>query len=388
MTNRPFLVRAGSVASLGIALLALPIVAQEAGSRLSGVLVTEGSGVLVEGAHIALVNSGDVVLSETLSDGRGAFSLPRPAPGVYRVQVSRIGYEPWASDTLHIASASDSRTLRLELPVRPIPLPELLVSEQNTCPNTPEEERRQAFDLYGSVLPILASASSTSDLGALRMQMIRPITVWRRGTRSYARDTTTVVARESLNNAPPEHLVAYGYAEAINDSMTTYYAPDGDALADPGFLATHCLSLVEDEDEKLVGLAFEPKLGRELVDVKGVLWIDAIGGGPQELEFQYTSLRPFLRRYLEPSLRAEVRSRIPESMQHRVSFHRIEIDESRFGGVLHFERIARDRWLIREWRILSPTLLYRSLTEGGRKSVWPVAIPLSHSGEVLALIPP
>ncbi|WP_423924500.1 carboxypeptidase-like regulatory domain-containing protein [Candidatus Palauibacter sp.] len=133
---------------------------------------------------------GEVVLGEALSDGRGAFNLPMPAPGVYRLRITRIGYESWASDTLHIATGGASRALRLHVPVQPIPLPELSVSEQNVCPTTPEE-RRRAFALYESVLPILATVSSTADLGTLQMRMIRPSVVWRRGAHRYQQDTAT-----------------------------------------------------------------------------------------------------------------------------------------------------------------------------------------------------
>ena len=321
MTNRRPLSRALPAASLGLALLALPMAAQESGARLRGLLLTEGSGVPVEGAHVTLVDPDDVVLAEALSDERGAFSPAHAASG--------------------------------DVPVQPIPLPELSVSEGNECPTTPEE-RRRAFELYESVLPILASLSSTADLGTLRMHIVRPIVEWRRGAYRYAHDTATVDARTSLNNAVPEYLEAHGYAEVLNDSMTTFYAPDGDALASPGFLATHCLSTVQDADETRIGLGFEPKPGRRVVDVNGVLWIDTVAGGPRQLEFRYTSPLRFLRRHLEPTF-----------------------------------RVARDRWLIREWTIVRPRLLYKGLYEvGKRATIWPRADPLTTSGRVLALIRP
>ncbi len=380
------------IASLGVSLMALPLAAQEAGARISGLLLTEGSGTPVEGAVIALMGSEGSTQWETLSDERGAFSLPVPPPGVYRVQVTRIGYGSWASDTLHVAAASGSRNLRLNVPVRPIPLPELSVSEQNACLTTPEE-RRRAFELYESVLPMLASSSFTADLGDLRMRMIRPTVEWRRGAHRYTYDTVTVDARNSLNNAVPEYLETHGYAEVLNDSLTTFYAPDGDALASPGFLATHCLVTVEDADGSRIGLGFEPKPGRQVVDVKGVLWIETPSGRPQQLEFRYTSLRPFLRRHLEPVFRVWELSRQSRGSRYRYTFHPIEIDESRFGGVLYFERlpehVAPDRWLMREWRIARPVLAFKALYRVGKyATVWPRADPLTSSGEVLAIVRP
>lgn len=66
--------------------------------RLSGLLLTEGSGVPIEGAHVRRVDPDDGGVAEDLSDARGAFSLPVPPAGVYRLRVARIGYEPCASD--------------------------------------------------------------------------------------------------------------------------------------------------------------------------------------------------------------------------------------------------------------------------------------------------
>lgn len=381
--------RTTSLASLRLALLAplLPmhLVAQEAERRLLGLLLTEGSGAPVEGAHIRLVDRADSVFSEALSDVRGAFSVPMPTAGVYRLLVERIGYRSWASDTLHVDWESESRTLRLDIPVEPIPLPELSVAEENVCPTT-QEQRNRAFALYESVHPILATLSHTEDLGSLRMRMVRPVKYYfAQGTYRFRRDTVTVAASKSLNSASPEHLVAHGYADVV-DTMTTFYAPDGDALASPGFLATHCLRPVKSEDDAMIGLGFEPKPGREVVDVAGVLWIDTVAGGPRELEFQYTSLSPWLREHLEPALRLKVRS---NHNFNRIRFFAIQIDESEFGGDLRFERVGGDRWLIREWRIRRPELSYEGYwAVGSPGRVWPFAFPLLFSGEVLALIPP
>lgn len=362
----------------------LAVAAQEVRPRLSGLLLTEGSGVPVQGAHVRLVGSDEVTVAEDLSDVRGAFSLRVPPAGVYRLRVARIGYEPWASDTLQVDWSGESRTLRLEIPVQAIPLAELSVTEVNVCPTT-ADERERAFALYESMLPILRTVSHTADLGSLQMRMVRPVKYYfAQGTYRFRPDTVTVRTDRSLNNASPEHLVARGYAGVV-DTMTTFYAPDGDALAAPGFLATHCLRPVESEDDATIGLGFEPKPGREVVDVEGVLWIDTIAGEPRELEFQYTSLRPWLREHLEPALRLNL-----EARHRRVGFSQIRIGpRSRFGGVLHFGRIADDRWFIREWRIRRPVLLHRGyFAAGSRGRVTPVAYPVEFTAEVLALIPP
>jgi hypothetical protein len=347
--------------------------------------VSEDDGAPVDGAVVSLVDSDDVVVWETLSNRSGAFSLPMSPPGTYRIRVERIGYDSWTSGPVRIDSAQAPGPLRLEIPVRAIPLPELMVTEENDCPTTPEE-RRRAFELYESVLPILASMSPGETGDSLLVRMERPVWIWKRGLFRRARDTVTVMVTQALSNASPGHLEAYGYGDTVGDSMTTFYAPDGPALASPGFLATHCLSPAADDevdDDAIAGLAFEPRPGREVVDVRGVLWIDTATNEPRELAFHYTSLRPFLQRHMVPSLRASVERRLPD---RRVRILVIRLEESRFGGHLRFERVAGDRWLIREWRILRPHLGHRSFSHPRTgASVSPFAVPLEYSGEVLAL---
>ena len=370
------------------ALLAPTVAAQEPSARLPGILVSEGDGAPVDVAVVSLVDADDTVVWETLSNASGAFSLPLPPPGTYSVRVSRIGYDSWTSGPIRIDAAQAFGPLRLEIPVRPVPLPELRVTEQNDCPTTPDE-RRRAFELYESVLPILASMSTAEADDSLLMRLERPIRIWKRGNFRYTQDTVTVMVSEALPNASPGHLEAYGYADIVRDSMTTFYAPDGAALASPGFLATHCLSTTADDegdDEAVAGLAFEPRPDREVVDVTGVLWIDTVANELRELAFNYTSLRPFLRRHLLPNLKTEVLSRISYRLQGRTTFHPIELDEKEFGGTVHFDRVDGGRWLIREWAIIRPDLVIFSLNEEGRrKSVWPKAVRLEHSGKVLAV---
>ncbi len=378
-------VRTALAASLALALLAPMVTAQEPGARLTGILLSEGDGAPVDGAVVSVDGPDGVVVWETLSNSSGAFSLPLPPPGTYRVRVSRIGYESWTSGPVRIDSAQATGPLRLEVPVRAVPLPELMVTEQTDCPTTPEE-RRRAFELYESVLPALVSMSAEEVFDSLVVRLDRPVRVWRRGSFRYVQDTVTVVVPKALNNAAPTHLEAFGYAEAVNDSTTTFYAPDGEALASPGFLATHCLSTTKAEDEVTAGLSFQPRLDRDVVDVQGVLWIDTVAVEPQKLEFRYTSLRPFLRRYLLPNLESHVLSRRQEELGRRVRFHAIELIESDYGGALHFERIEGGGWLVREWRIVRPRLaiFFRSDVVLGAY-VQPKAVPLTHSGRILAI---
>ncbi len=169
----------------------------------------------------------------------------------------------------------------------------------------------------------------------------------------------------------------------LDDTSSVFYAPDGEALASLGFLATHCLH-VEGDDEGRVGLGFEPRRGREQVDVRGVLWLDKDSGGPEQLDFEYTGVKGFLGSYELPLLKAYILWRRPwmELLGRRPGYGSVQVMESWFGGTVHFEQVAAERWLITEWSIVRPALVYEGLFGATGAQIWPRATRLRSSGLV------
>ncbi len=150
---------------------------------LSGVLSEAGSGKAIVGARVTLLDTEGVVAGEVLSSSNGTFELRELLPGGYKLQVDRLGYEPWESDVVEVVGGATSLVLRLEVPIRPIPMPDLFATTQSECPAS-AGDRRQALEMYESVKPKLERASSSEDLGVIRTRVIRQVRKYRGGASS------------------------------------------------------------------------------------------------------------------------------------------------------------------------------------------------------------
>lgn len=351
--------------------------------QLRGSLIDRAAASPVIGARVVLVDATGTERGETLSAADGSFVLEAPEAGGYRIRVSRLGYRTWRSELLELSRGGTDR--RFEVPVQPVPLPDLLVSAETSCP-TSREERERAFRLYREAIPGLRRIVEGEGSGRYHfvLRLERPVMIWHRGARRIRYDTANALLPRPLETLPADDLARFGYARVENDTLTRFYAPHAAVLTAPSFLATHCLRVASDPDSGRVGLSFEPVPDREPVDVEGTLWLDR-DAVPRRLEFRYTGLRTFLRHAQLPALEASVRSRIRPENRGYVSFVRIAVDESLFGGTLVFEELLDGLWATRRWTVRSPTLTYSSWTEAGRKKVHPRAWTLRTRGEVIAL---
>ena len=110
------------------------------------------------------------------------------------------------------------------------------------------------------------------------------------------------------------------------ESDTSYYAPDADALLSDSFLDSYCLRVQEGEGEAegLIGLAFEPvERHPDRIDIQGVMWLEPASSELQWLEFRYADLD------------ADVRSPL-------------------LGGKVAFTALPNGTWVVREWYIRTP----------------------------------
>lgn len=133
---------------------------------------------------------------------------------------------------------------------------------------------------------------------------------------------------------PAERLSAGGYVQTTPEGMF-YYSPDAEVLLSDAFLDDHCFRTVDGrgDDAGLIGLAFEPIRGREVPEVRGVLWLDRHSAELRFLEYNYTGLP------------------LPWS---------VPTDD--LGGRVEFERLPSGTWIVRRWWIRMPMLQ----TTGGR----------------------
>jgi len=307
-----------------------PVCAQVVRGRLTGA----GTESPVHGALVGLIDATGVRHAVELSDASGRFVVEARQPGIYRLEVRRVGYRTVVSPALHLFRG-DTLQYPLEVPAETIQLPAVIVEEERRCSLLPElgsrtavtwEEARKALDI----------TAWTEARGALRFQIVtweRELDPDRLRVRSERRNERVSVARQPFRSLRAERLAADGYVQPDGSDLI-YYAPDADVLLSETFLEDHCFRLEAGAgtEDGLLGLVFEPTPDRELPDVSGVLWLDRGTAELRHLEFHYTNLM-----HLYPDVEYDV-------PRHAA------------GGYVRFERLRTGAWIVRRWWIRMPVI--------------------------------
>ncbi len=291
-----------------------------------GRLLEEGSGAPLAGAMILLADTAGTQVRRTLTNDQGGFSLRAPQAGTFTLRADRIGYASMTSPPLELAPEA-AVMYDMVVPVQAITLANIIVEGERRCVLRPEggldvsrvwEEARKA----------LAAAAFTNETSVYRYHVLkyeRDLDPEARAVKNERHNFADLVQRQTFVSRPVEELMADGFVRE-EESDTSYYAPDADALLSDAFLDSYCMSVREGEDETegLIGLAFEPverRPGR--IDIRGVMWLERASSELQWLEFRYADLD------------ADVRS-------------------PRLGGKVAFTGLPNGTWVVREWYIRMP----------------------------------
>ncbi len=285
--------RAGRIRS-GV-LTALVVLQSAAASALHGQLV-RGSLVdaagdsAIGGAMMTLVDRDGHAVDRTLTNtATGLFELRAPEPGEYRVRAERIGYATTFSAFFEI-SAGETLTVQISAPVEALSLEGITAAVGPRCEVRPEEGMAVAR-VWNEARKALAAAAWTQERGLYRYEMLGINRLLdERGRRVEVENR---VYRRSLVPAPyvaraADSLVYDGFARLSADA-SEFWAPDADVLLSDAFLDTHCLR-VRSGGRALVGLDFEPVPDRDVPDIAGTLWLDAVTAELQRVDFRYVNL--------------------------------------------------------------------------------------------------
>jgi hypothetical protein len=79
----------GLLLCVGVALLGPDLLA---GQSIHGRVLVQGDTIAIPGVDLALSDSSGAPILRAQADDEGAFRLPAPRPGLFRIRVSRIGY--------------------------------------------------------------------------------------------------------------------------------------------------------------------------------------------------------------------------------------------------------------------------------------------------------
>lgn len=295
--------------------------------RVAGVVTGTATRHPQVGALIVLADVAEASSDTALTDERGRFVMEARSAGPHTITVRRVG-QPDAEFGPVVLAAGWTKSVSLMVPEQPTVLTGVEVAAPASCRPHPNQGPLAAA-LWGEVQKAAVAVVLT------REQRRAPLKValFRRelDPRSLAvvreqRSLAVVAAVAPFNSAPADSLAAGGYVRHTGDSVV-FFAPDASVLVSDSFVATHCLRL-EPGDDTLVGLAFEPGIGRTTPDIAGVLWVDRRNAELRYLEFRYTSA-PF-----------------PVAATHA-------------GGRVDFARLPNGDWVVQRWVLTTPEFAAR-----------------------------
>lgn len=293
--------------------------------RLNVRLTDAASGTPLAGALVRVVRDDGVSEPERLSNAAGRATLAT-SPGVVRVLVRRIGYRPFTSSPVTLAT-DEIRELELAVPGVRITLPRVAVTETaRDCEDG--MGRVSGTDLWQSIGAALAASQVTSNDTSVHTS----IETFERDldqfghVRSESHRPLGVTGARPFDTPEPEVLSRDGYV-VVHGAAVDYYAPDARVLLSPEFANDHCFGIVAGSGSRagLIGASFAPVRGRRTADVRGTLWVDTATAELRVLEYQYVNTGRGLSR----------------------------IDS--LGGRLSFERLPSGDWIVDHWEIRMAT---------------------------------
>ncbi|HEU4641594.1 MAG TPA: carboxypeptidase regulatory-like domain-containing protein [Gemmatimonadaceae bacterium] len=293
-----------------------------------GAVVTEDARQTIASALVLLLDARGRQVAATITGEDGRFAFRVPGAGRYVLRTERIGYRSVSSEPFDVG-AGQTVERRLSAPSVAVALPAVTVlAAHSSCKVRPEEGEGAAL-LWSEARKALEATRVAQDQRLFRLTVTRyERTLTPAGDRivDERSDRVSGVSENPFVSAPADTIAAYGYAHRTADS-TFYYAPDAAVLLSEAFADSHCLRVQRPDVNHAgqVGLAFEPRRGHDHTDVKGVLWLDSATAELRTLEFAYTPLP-------------------------------VTVSSGEAGGLVEFERLPTNAWIVERWTIRMPLL--------------------------------
>jgi hypothetical protein len=286
--------------ALAVTLLLLGASTGAAGQEVFGTLRASNGETPVSGAIVVALRAADqALLARTITGDRGTYSL-RLAPDSVNLRVLRVGQRPFELGSLRL-NDGDRIERSASLPDAPVVIQTMTTRVSSRCRVRPEgsetvaqlfDEARKALD--ASRLVSIDGAPTARYLMFTQSRSVRGAAI---GLPQQTVRTTN--STSPFRSVAPESLSVAGYVTDEADGSILYRAPDARVLLSDEFLSQHCLRLVSGprEQEHLVGVEFEPAARRrDIVQVRGTLWMDRSTNELQRLDFTYVGLDPALMR--------------------------------------------------------------------------------------------
>ena len=98
---------------------------------ITGVVVQDGTNERLPGALLLLVDDEGETRTETVADDSGAFFIEAPAPGLYLIRGSLIGYAPIQSEALAVGPG-ENVVVEVRMAIEAVPLEPLVVRSRSS----------------------------------------------------------------------------------------------------------------------------------------------------------------------------------------------------------------------------------------------------------------
>jgi hypothetical protein len=309
-------------------LCAVPLLAVVAtvarGQVVRGTVVAELTGLPVGQAVVQLVDSSGTKRLGAFSDDSGHFAIRAPGDGRYILRAERIGFRPSPDIALVLGVGEAVERTVIMQPV-PSPLGEVLTVGKGRC--SKRDDAGAIADVWVAARASLQAATVAQEQRMLQFELVRydRMKSLDGKTLSEQRATQVEASDNPITSLHADTLARYGYRRSEAADTMSYYAPDARVLLSERFARDHCFALrAADADHPgMLGLYFEPVRLGQLIDVKGVLWLDDSTSELRTLEYQYAS-------------------------------RRVDVPDDRFGGRLEFERLDNGAVIVRRWQMRVP----------------------------------
>ena len=321
----------GTARIFTVGVLASLAAIQDAGAQaIHGRVRDAMNGLPLEGAVVSLVREGGGPAIGAFTDSSGTYRLRPMAGGPHRLNVKRIGYQPYTSDVIEIIPGTMMARPEVALAPRPQIMATVNISGDRRCASG-SRRGEEVVGLWEDVRVALEATVFTAEEQRFGLSYVTYERTLDRQLREQTRTERTHAARGAMVFAsiPAGQLAEEGYVFRSGDEYL-YRALDAHVLLSESFLDTHCFRSApkHETDTSLIGLAFEPVRRGDRIEVRGVLWLDRPTRELDAIDFTYVGLNPDF------------------PIQH-------------LGGRVEFEQLPSGRWLVDRWWIRMPLVAMR-----------------------------
>ncbi len=307
-----------------VALSAPALQAQELFGTLRRADGAPAAGVIVTATRLA----DGTIIGRAITGERGTYQLTAVTDRLV-IRALRIGQQPHVLDTVQLA-ASTRRELSATLPDMPVVIATIRTHVDSRCRARPDgaETVAQLFDEARKAL-LASRLVSSEGVPTARFEVFTEARDRRdRLIGNAQRRMLRGTSARPFQSVPVETLVREGYVIQERDGSSTWRAPDADVLISDRFLADHCLRLVEGTGERAawIGVGFEPtRTQRNIVQIRGTLWLERATMELQQLEFGYTGVEPM-------------------------------VTPANPGGLVEYTRLETGIWFVHRWTLRMPRI--------------------------------